>query len=178
MSTTERLAIFLLLWAADSRERAKKHLCYWLNCAKVCLQQYLLCLSPEREVPTTNNTRWRPLTGSEDAILPKIWSRSSIILLWFSHLDNQSILLKMKGRWKEERQRRKMMICKRWMRRREIYLQRNDNRKGLAKRERDLWAEGSVAELFVSGFFASRQIGSSTPSAQTNYAPWKYGSQK
>lgn len=64
------------------------------------------------------------------------------------------------------------MICKRYTRRREIYLQRNDKRKGLAKRERDLWAEGSVAaELFVSEFFASRQIASSTPSAQSNYAP-------
>lgn len=102
-----------------------------------------------------------------------------IILLRISHLDNQAILLKMKGRWKEDRKRRKMMICKRWMRRREIYLQRNDNRKGLAKHERDLWAEGSVAaELFVSEFFASRQIASSTSSAQPNYAPWKYGSQK
>lgn len=46
------------------------------------------------------------------------------------------------------------MICKRYTRRREIYLQRNDKRKGLAKCERDLWAEGSVAaELFVSEFF-------------------------
>ncbi len=45
------------------------------------------------------------------------------------------------------------MICKRYTRRREKYLQRNDKRKGLAKRERDLWAEGSVAaELFVSDF--------------------------